>query len=209
MDLLLYLLICTQYMLQRLKFFLLVKLVISSEVITVFQNTMVLPPPPVQYRRCFQEIAPDDENLNNQMTIVLEHASNAFSESGDHQPIYLEEDVPFMETNYLNITVGFDNEMDSSSVLTENHNLVDHYSNEELNHQNITADFEPILDSFSELEEHSIVCLGTYCSEIELETQNVTTVFGDVEHCTIFHELSRNNMNPVNENITIENMSVD
>ena len=209
MDLLLYLLICTPYMLPRLKFFLLVKLVISSEVITVFQNTMVLPPPPVQYRSCFQEITPNDENLNNQMAIVLEHASNAFSESGDHQPIYLEEDVPFMETNYLNITVGFDNEMDSSSVLIENHSLADHYSNEELNHQNITADFEPILDSFSELEEDSVVCLGTYCSEIELETQNVTTVFGDVEHCTIFHELSMNNMNPVNENITIENMSVD
>ena len=209
MDLLLYLLICTQYMLPRLKFFLLVKLVISSEVITVFQNTMVLHPPPVQYRRCFQEIAPDDENLNNQMTIVLEHASNAFSESGDHQPIYLEEDVPFMETNYLNITVGFDHEMHSSSELMENHSLADHCSNEELNHQNMTTDFEPILDSFSELEEDDVVCLGTYCSEIELETQNVTTVFGDVEHCTIFHELSRNNMNPVNENITIENMSVD
>lgn len=170
---------------------------------------MVLPPPPVQYRSCFQEITPNDENLITQITIALEHSSNAFSESGDHQPIYLEEDVPFMELNYLNITVGFDHEMHSSSELMENHSLADQCSNEELNHQNLTTDFEPILDSFSELEEDDVVCLGTYCSEIELETQNVTTVFGDVEHGTIFPELSRNNMNLVNENIVIENMSVD
>ena len=169
---------------------------------------MVLPPLSVQYRSCFQEIPPDDENLNNQITIVLEHTPNAFSDSGDNQPIYLEEDVPYMGINYLNITVGFDHEMDSSSELIENHSLADHCSNAELNHQNITIDFEPISDSFSELEEDYIICLGTYCPEIELETQNVATVFEEVEHCTIFHELSRNNTNPVNENIAIENMSV-
>ena len=170
---------------------------------------MVLPPLTEQCRTCFQEIPPDDENLNNQITIVLEHTPNEFSESRENQPIYLEEDACYVGINYINITVVFDHEMDLSSELIENHSLAVHYSNSELNQQNITTDFEPISDSFSELEEDNIVCLGTYCSEIELETQNVTTVFEDVEHCTIFHELSWNNMNPVNENIGTENVSVD
>ena len=170
---------------------------------------MVLPPLPERCRSCFQEIPPDDENLNNQITIVLEHTPNEFPESRENQPIYLEEDASYVGINYINITVLFDHEMDLSSELIGHHSLADHYSNSELNQQNITTDFEPISDSFSELEEDNIVCLGTHCSEIELETQNVTTVFEDVEHCTIFHELSWNNMNPVNENVGTENVSVD